>query len=145
MWVFLDNLEAAIRLLAPSTGSSQLVFDEFCEVARKWPSRPRLPHIPLGAVRIRWVPGHLNVLGNEEADKAAKEGAALPIPADTVCTLASLKRIARTDARLAATQLRSATAPANYNELLVKYSVNTDELYLSRAALGRTVGGHKSA
>ena len=35
---------------------------------------------------------------NEEADKAAKEGTALPIPADTVCTLASLKRIARTNA-----------------------------------------------
>jgi hypothetical protein len=137
MWVFLDNLEVAMRLLAPSTGSSQSVFDEFCEVACKWPSRPRLPHISPGAVRIRWVPGHLNVLGNEEADKAAKEGAALPTPANTVCTLASLKRIARTNARLAATQLWSVTAPANYNELLVKYSTNADELRLSRAALGR--------
>jgi hypothetical protein len=35
MWVFLDNLEVAMRLLAPSTGSSQSVFDEFCEVACK--------------------------------------------------------------------------------------------------------------
>jgi hypothetical protein len=57
MWVCLDNLEVAMRLLAPSKGSSQSVFDEFCEVARKWPSRPRLPHISPGAVRIRWVPG----------------------------------------------------------------------------------------
>jgi ribonuclease HI len=137
MWVFLDNLEVAMRLLAPSTGSSQSVFDEFCEVARKWPSRPRLPHTSPGAVRIRWVPGHLNVLGNEEADKAAKEGAALPSPANTVCTLASLKRIARTNARLATSQLWSATAPANYNRLLIRYSTNTDELRLSRAALGR--------
>ena len=40
MWVFLDNLEVAMRLLAPSMGSSQSVFDEFCEVARKWPSQP---------------------------------------------------------------------------------------------------------
>jgi hypothetical protein len=72
-----------------------------------------------------------------EADKAAKEGTALPTPAVTICTLAPLKRSARTNARLAATQLWSATAPANYNELLVKYSTNTDELCLSRAELGR--------
>ena len=38
MWVFLDNLEVAMRLLAPSIGLSQSVFDEFCEVAHKWPS-----------------------------------------------------------------------------------------------------------
>jgi hypothetical protein len=29
MWVFLDNLEVALRLLAPSTGSSQGVFAKF--------------------------------------------------------------------------------------------------------------------
>jgi hypothetical protein len=79
----------------------------------------------------------LNVLGNEEANKAAKEGAALPSPANIVCTLASLKRIVRTNARIAASQLWSATAPANYNELLVRYSTNTDELRLNRAVLGR--------
>src|SRR5204863_493304 len=44
MWVFLDNLEVAMQLLAPSTGSSQAVFEEFCEVARKWRLRPYLPH-----------------------------------------------------------------------------------------------------
>ena len=79
----------------------------------------------------------MNVLGNEEADKAAKEGAALPLPANTVCTLASLKRIARTNARIAASQLWSTTAPANYNELLVRYSTNIDELCLNRAVLER--------
>jgi hypothetical protein len=35
------------------------------------------PYIAPGKVRVRWVPGHLNVPGNEP-DKAAKEGAALP-------------------------------------------------------------------
>ena len=35
IWVFLDNLEVAIRLLAPSTVLSQSVFNEFCEVAHK--------------------------------------------------------------------------------------------------------------
>ena len=78
LWVFLDNLEVASRLLSHSNGSSQSVFSSFKEVARQWPLRARLPHIEPGAVRVRWVPGHLQVPGNEAADKAAKEGALLP-------------------------------------------------------------------
>jgi hypothetical protein len=52
MWVFLDNLEVAMRLLTPSTSSSQSVFNEFYKVAHKWPSQPQLPHTSLGAVQI---------------------------------------------------------------------------------------------
>jgi len=105
LWVFLDNLEVATRLLGPSTGSSQSIFEEFQEVARRWPLRTRLPHTRPGAVRIRWVPSHLKIPGNEEADRAAKEGAALPPPANAICTLASLKRIAKSAARKAVLQL----------------------------------------
>ena len=53
LWIFLDNLEVAMRLLAPLTGSSQAVFTEFCEVARKWPSQVRNPQTAPRAVRIR--------------------------------------------------------------------------------------------
>src|ERR1700726_5160749 len=105
MWVFLDNLEVTMRLLAPSAGSSQSTFTEFCKVARKWLLRYRLPYTQPGAVKVRWVPGHLNVAGNEEADKAAKEGASLPAPANTICTLASLKRIAKANTRSSADKL----------------------------------------
>jgi len=136
MWVFLDNLEVTMRLLAPSAGSSQSTFTEFCEVARKWPLRYRLPHTQPGAVKVRWVPGHLNVAGNEEADKAAKEGAALPAPANAICTLASLKRIAKANTRSSADKLWATTAPANYTELMVRHSKDPELLRLDRRALG---------
>ena len=74
---------------------------EFYKVARKWPLRTRLPYTRLGAVRIRWVPGHLKILGNEEADKAAKEGATLALLSNAICTLALLKRIAKANIKRA--------------------------------------------
>jgi hypothetical protein len=52
IWVFLDNLEVALRLLTPLTGSSQGVFAEFQEIARKWPLWNRLLHTSLGAIQI---------------------------------------------------------------------------------------------
>lgn len=74
---------------------------------------------------------------HEEADKAAKEGAALPPPSNPICTLASLNRIARTTAKLAVIKLWTTTAPAGYNDLFISYSQNTNELCLQRPALAR--------
>ena len=117
LWVFLNNLEVALRLLGNFTGSSQTVFQEFREVARKWPERTRLLHTRPRRVRIRWVPGHLKVLDNEEANKAVKEGAALrPLDPQT-CTLASLQRIARQTALTEVTRLWGLVLPHNYEEL----------------------------
>jgi ribonuclease HI len=137
LWVFLDNLEVATRLLSHSTGTSQSVFEEFREIARKWPERARLPHTRPGSVRIRWVPGHLKISGNEEADKAAKEGTLLPDPADSICTLASLKRIARTKASKATRRLWPLVAPDSYIDLTVPYGLGSSVLSIRRPEAGR--------
>ena len=137
LWVFIDNLEVALGLLGPVTGSSQQVFTDFQELARQWLARNRLLHTSLGSFRVRWVPGHLNIPGNEEADQAAKEGAALPTPADTLCTLASLRRLAKEEAKRSLSRLWLITAPQIYQDLGIAYTPNTDELGLKRGALGR--------
>ena len=103
--MFLDNLEVATKLLNLSTGSLQSIFEEFLEVAQQWPLQSRLPYTSPSAVRIRWVLGHLKIPRNKEADQAAKEGASLLALANTVCSLASLKCIAKTETKRTALQL----------------------------------------
>ena len=47
-------------------------------------------------VRVRWVPGHEGIQGNEEADRLAKEGAALPADHTAQTTYAGIKRLQKT-------------------------------------------------
>jgi hypothetical protein len=137
LWVFLDNLEVAARLLSPSAGSSQAVFSSFLTLASSWTQRTRLPHTQPGAVRVRWVPGHTKVPGNEAADLAAKEGAALPPPPVTELTYASLKRWAKAKGPEAARTLWTTVAPYSYQDLEITTAPPCPrELQVRRATLG---------
>lgn len=140
LWICLDNLEVATRLLSPSTGSSQEVFESFCTLAAAWPLRERLPHTKSGSIRIRWVPGHAKIPENEAADLAAKQGAASTSSPPHKFSYASLKRYAKARALTAAQTLWQSEAPQTYQDLGITTSPKRPgELHLNRLDLGHII------
>lgn len=138
LWICLDNLEVALQLLSPSKGSSQEIFQRFAELAPQWLQRQRLPHVHPGKVCIRWVPGHAKVPGNEAADAAAKEGAAMPLAKEPPHSLASLVRWVKDSTPVALTKLWQTVAPQQYRDLGIQTApLKPKELSLPRATLGR--------
>lgn len=138
VWIFLDNVEVAAQLLSPATSSSQETFSFFRTLAFAWPMRVRLPHILPGAVQVCWVPGHAKVPGNEAADLAAKEGAALPPPPESQFSYASLRRWAGATAPLASQKLWNTVAPQAYRDLgITSVPSRPEELLIARSLLGR--------
>ncbi|KAI1004606.1 hypothetical protein K3495_g3606 [Podosphaera aphanis] len=74
LWIFIDNLKVAKRFLTKANStSSQETFIDALEVAKAWKARTRLPHIRGGEIRVRWVPIHSGIEGNEIADSEAKK------------------------------------------------------------------------
>lgn len=139
LWICLDNLEVAMQLLDSFDGSSQAVFESFKILAKQWQLRTRLLHIPIGSVKVHWVPGHTKIKGNEVADKAAKEGAGkIPAIAQETYSVASLQRWARQQESQAMHKLWLTVAPSTYQNLGVHSSpINPGELKLPRFFLGK--------
>lgn len=107
--VCLDNIAAATCLRGMPADSSQDVFLEFQAVATAH-----------GATEVRWIPGHTNIPGNEQADALAKAGASQPEPAGAVPTLAYLRRAARQQPKCAFKAWWEASAPEQYKPLHLK-------------------------
>lgn len=138
LWVCLDNLEVAMRLLSHSLTSSQSVFDSFMKVREAWRNRDTI--FSGGDIYIRWVPGHTGVLGNELADAEARNGSALlpdfPLP----LSFASLQRWQAQQAVNARDRWWKSAIHVRYSLLSITTApVPPEELGLSRSQLGRII------
>ena len=123
--VCLDNIAAATCLRGNPSDSSQDVFLKFQLLADAH-----------GATEIRWVPGHTDVLGNEQADELAKAGTAMPEPLNATPTLAYLRRIAKQRPKDAFAKWWATAATDKYRPLGLECSTKCPpELALSRTTL----------
>ncbi|KAI9037727.1 ribonuclease H family protein [Aspergillus affinis] len=114
LWVCLDNLEVATRLLSPFTGSSQGIFESFQALAQTWLTRERFSYTNGGSVRVCWVPSHTRIPENETADQAAKKGATMDPPFSSKHSYASLRRQAKADVKTALQRYWQSAAPQSY-------------------------------
>ncbi|KAM4067475.1 endonuclease-reverse transcriptase domain-containing protein [Hirsutella rhossiliensis] len=104
--VCLDNLAVASCLRGMPSDSSQNEFLEFQALAAEH-----------GATEIRWIPGHTNIPGNEQADALAKAGTSQPEPVDALPTLAYLRKVARRRPKDAFKAWWEVSAPQQYKVL----------------------------
>ncbi|OAQ62538.1 endonuclease/reverse transcriptase [Purpureocillium lilacinum] len=125
IFVCLDNLGVATCLGGMPADSSLEVFLEFQALATAH-----------GAVKVRWIPGHTKIAGNEQADALAKAATSLPKPADALPTVAHLRRTARQQSRDAFEACWDASAPDQYKPLHLKPAIGCPpELELPRPLL----------
>ncbi|EFY94003.1 Ribonuclease H domain protein [Metarhizium robertsii ARSEF 23] len=104
--VCLDNIAAAGCLRGQPSDSSQGVFLAFQALAKRHRQTD-----------IRWIPGHSNIAGNEQADVLAKVGCTHPEPMNAAPTLAFLRRGAKRQCKDVARAWWNETAPDKYRSL----------------------------
>lgn len=143
--VCLDNEEAAIRLwTGRATATSAAEIHEFQALRWKWTTRPiRGPGQP-GAVRVRWVPGHRNIRGNELADALAREACRLPSGRDTASRAAATE-LAEVRFDKAIRSYWDRCAPARYRLLQIPEKAFPCTLGRTRSRLQPLASGARRA
>ncbi|KAI9034981.1 ribonuclease H family protein [Aspergillus affinis] len=138
LWICLDNLEVATRLLSTFSGSSQEVFNTFQDLVSSWSVRERYLYTGSSSVRICWVPGHMQIPENEAADQATKKGAGILSSLANKHSYASLRRQTKDDAISALQEYWQLKAPQSYQDLWIAKSPRCPaELKLPRHLLAR--------
>ena len=86
VWIFSDSQAAIKRLVNSSLKAGQY----YVQSIRKWAKKFQDKAIQL---QLEWVPGHMNIRGNELADKAAKKGTELQyVTPESYISMAFIKR-----------------------------------------------------
>ena len=86
IWIFSDSQAAIKRLKNPSLKAGLY----YVQSIKKWAKKFQDRAIQL---QLEWVPGHMNIKGNELADKAAKKGTELQhVTPESYMSLAFIKR-----------------------------------------------------
>lgn len=143
VWVCLDNLEVALRLLSPSPTTSQSVFTSLIEARKAWKRRGLVSSD--GDIHIRWVPGHAAVPGNELADIEARKGSSQLPSSPLPLSFASLKRWQALQATNARSEWWATAAHENYRLLSINTApVPPKELRLPRRELSRILAARSN-
>ena len=86
VWIFSDSQAAIKRLKNSSLKAGQY----YVQSIKKWAKKFQDRAIQL---QLKWVPGHMNIKGNELANKAAKKGTELQhVTPESYISLAFVKR-----------------------------------------------------
>ena len=83
--IFTDSLSAVQSLNSPHLSKHHLTL----KIANI------VSDLPKGKIEISWIPSHMGITGNENADRLAKESLNLPITSKIKYTAAEASRIAR--------------------------------------------------
>ena len=86
VWIFSDSQAAIKRLQNSSLKAGQY----YIQSIRKWAEKFKNNYIQM---QLEWVPEHMNIMGNELADKAAKKGTEIQkASSESYISIAFIKR-----------------------------------------------------